>query len=266
MSFANVSVIIPCYCCAKTIGRAVDSVLKQTLLPREIILIDDFSNDDGATLAALKVIRDLNLQILVTIIALDKNDGPGTARNAGWDIASQPYIAFLDADDSWHPKKIQIQYEWMCAHPIIDLCAHPSLNLKKFLKPELLDSLVAKHVELNDLLRSNFLPCRSIMLKSSIGERFIEGKRQAEDHLLWLTLGFQGKKISYLNLPLAYSYKEDFGRDGLNADLLASYHGVLDTYRRIYRNGYISYIGYSSLLALSYLKHCRRSLISWLRT
>jgi glycosyltransferase involved in cell wall biosynthesis len=265
MNFANVSVIIPCYRCPKTIGRAVDSVLKQTMLPREIILVDDFSNDNGATLGALSAIRESNSHTLIAVIALEKNGGPGTARNIGWSKASQPYIAFLDADDSWHPKKLEIQYEWMRTHPNIDLCAHPSLNLTRLTMPEFTDVFVAKPVKLDDLIRSNYLPCRSVMLKSKIAERFIDGKRQAEDYLLWLTLGFQGKQIWYLNLPLAYSFKEDFGQDGLNADLLASYQGILDTYQRIYQNGYISFIRYNLLLVLSFLKHCRRKLIFWFR-
>ena len=111
-----VSVIIPCYRCADTIKRALGSVIAQTLPPEEIILIDDFSNDDGVTLTTLNYLRQMHQKTSIKIVLLDKNSGPGSARNAGWKEASQPYLAFLDADDSWHPKKLEIQYQWMVAH------------------------------------------------------------------------------------------------------------------------------------------------------
>ncbi|MHB1099234.1 MAG: glycosyltransferase family 2 protein, partial [Burkholderiales bacterium] len=113
MSLAKVpvSVIIPCYRCAETIARAVDSVLKQTLPPEEILLVEDCSGDDGNTLAVLHSLQQNNP--FIRVIPLAKNGGPAAARNAGWDAAKQPYIAFLDADDAWHPKKLEIQYSWM---------------------------------------------------------------------------------------------------------------------------------------------------------
>ncbi len=113
-SKAPVSVIIPCFCCTSTIGRAVESILSQTLLPAELILVDDCSNDGGLTIAKLKQIQDqYQSEIKIMVLEMKRNDGPGSSRNLGWSIATQPYIAFLDADDSWHSKKIEIQYGWM---------------------------------------------------------------------------------------------------------------------------------------------------------
>jgi len=263
---AEVSVVIPCYRCAETIGRAIDSVAAQTMPPTEVILVDDCSNDGQKTLNCLHALKGTHPNLPLKILTLSENKGPGSARNEGWLHSTQPYIAFLDADDSWHSQKLEIQYSWMCSHPEVVLCAHASLNLSKRSIPQSLGVLVASQIDMRALLWSNFLPCRSIMLKRNIVARFVEGKRQAEDYLLWLSIGFQEGKLWYLNLPLAYSYKADFGQDGLNGDLQASYKGMLDTYRLIYRNGFISTTKYSFLLVMTYLKHCRRRLLSRLRS
>lgn len=108
---AKLSVIIPCYRCASTIERSVASIASQTMLPAEVILVDDKSND--TTIDKLRQLKDLYKNDWIKIISLPVNSGPSVARNTGWDAATQDYIAFLDADDSWHHKKIEIQYNWM---------------------------------------------------------------------------------------------------------------------------------------------------------
>jgi glycosyltransferase involved in cell wall biosynthesis len=92
-------------------------VLAQTVLPAEIILVDDFSDDAGVTLAVLHDLQRLDALLPIRLIFMSQNGGPGTARNAAWDISVQKYIAFLDADDIWDPKKIEIQWGWMSMHP-----------------------------------------------------------------------------------------------------------------------------------------------------
>ena len=261
-AFAQVSVIIPCYRCPDTIGRAIESVAAQTMLPREVILVDDHSNDSQRTLQSLESSKIAYPEIPITILILSENKGPGSARNEGWKYSTQPYIAFLDADDAWHPEKLEIQYSWMVAHPQATLSAHPSVSLSKKSPPALSKELNLKQVSIGDLLLSNFLPCRSVMLKSNIKERFLEGKRQAEDYLLWLGIGFQGGQIWYLNQPLAYSYKDDFGQQGLNANLVASHKGVLETYRLIYQRGFISAPKYYFLFLMCFIKHLRRKVLS----
>jgi glycosyltransferase involved in cell wall biosynthesis len=259
MHFANVSVIIPCYCCSKTIRRAVDSVLKQTMLPKEIILVDDFSNDHGATLQKLSEIKDSNQSIFITIIALDKNNGPGTARNAGWDQALQPYIAFLDADDSWHPKKIEIQYGLMMSNQKIALSFHRSQQIES--NESLVFDLAkfnVKSVTFRSLLISNYVPTRSVMLKKSLPQRFHPGKHHAEDYLLWLNIAYVERRIWFADLVLSHSYKRDFGEGGLNSFLYKSHIGVLDTYKKILTDRLISHLTYCALVVFESMKYIRR--------
>lgn len=265
LAHAPVSVIIPCYRCADTIQRAVDSVMAQTLPPEEIILVDDFSNDAGETLSTLERLRQLYQKKNLKILRLDKNRGPGSARNAGWEVAVQPYIAFLDADDAWHPNKLEVQYQWMAAHPDIVLSGHPSVKIAVgAVMPDLLEELAAHRVNRGCLLISNRFPTRSVMLKREIPHRFIPDKRYAEDYMLWLTIVFGGQPAWFLNKPIAYSFKDEFGDGGLTGNLWKTQQGVIDTYQRLFIAGFISFLALILISSFSFLKFFRRwCIVKW---
>ena len=115
MSNPTVSVIIPAYKAAHTIGRAVDSLLTQTRPPDEILVIDDGSPDDIA--AALACYSDK--------VRLDRkpNGGVASARNRGIDLARGELIAFIDADDFWEPHKLERQLDVLRWHPEVGVIA-----------------------------------------------------------------------------------------------------------------------------------------------
>ncbi|MDO9204845.1 glycosyltransferase family 2 protein [Methylotenera sp.] len=265
IEFAPVSVIIPCYRCADTIQRAVDSVVAQTLPPQEIILVDDFSNDKKKTLNALNRLQHEYQGLNIKILCLENNSGPGSARNAGWHASTQLYLAFLDADDSWHPKKLEIQYQWMAAHSNVVLSGHSSVSLTMGASmQDLPEKLVSHRVTRNDLLISNRFPTRSVMLKRELSFRFIPGKRYSEDYLLWLTVVCSNQDATFLKMPMAYSYKKEFGDGGLSGDLWKFQQGELDTYKRLCKNNYISFFALIFLYIFSFLKFFRRwSIVQW---
>ncbi len=263
---AHVSVIIPCYRCADTIERAVASVMAQTLPPEEIILIDDFSNDAQETVSALNRLRQRHQEICIKVILLSENNGPGSARNAGWSASSQPYLAFLDADDSWHPRKLEIQYKWMEDHPEVLLSGHLSNVLEQgSALPELPTRVIAHQINKHKLLIKNCLPTRSVMLKREVPFKFVPGKRYAEDYMLWLTILLNGHQASLLEMPLAYSYKAEFGGGGLTGNLWKSEQGVIDTYQRLFNLGLISLVTLYLVSAFSLMKYWRRCFIVKLR-
>ena len=117
----SVSVIIPAYNSASTIIRALQSVASQTLAPLEIIVVDDASTD---TTRDLTTTFASSSSIPVRVLTQTTNSGPSTARNAGWDAATGDYIAFLDADDQWHPRKIELQYQVMQSRPELTMSCH----------------------------------------------------------------------------------------------------------------------------------------------
>ena len=161
-TIAHVSVIIPCYRCASTITRAVDSVYAQTMTPIEVIIIDDNSLDN--TLEEIRILKKNYPHDWIKIISLHDNVGPGEARNAGWNIAKGDYIAFLDSDDSWHSRKIEFQYEWMMHNPDVAITGHPEVVVKE-----------KEYVHPRSLCRTQCLG--RVWLQFASSERFQGGRR-----------------------------------------------------------------------------------------
>lgn len=100
----SVSVVIPCFNRARLITRALNSIQNQTLLPAEIIIVDDASTD-GTPIIAEDWGRQH--QIPMTVEVLARNSGPATARNRGIELARSPYVAFLDSDDEYLPSCLE---------------------------------------------------------------------------------------------------------------------------------------------------------------
>ncbi|HET6262971.1 MAG TPA: glycosyltransferase family 2 protein, partial [Chloroflexia bacterium] len=98
-----VSVVIPTYNRAHCIAHAIDSVLRQALPPHEVIVVDDGSTDDTATVLAR---YDRRVRVL-----RQENGGVSVARNNGIAAASGQWIAFLDSDDEWAPQKLAAHAE-----------------------------------------------------------------------------------------------------------------------------------------------------------
>lgn len=258
---AQVSVIIPCYRCADTIDRALASVAGQSKLPAEVILVDDYSGDD--TLAALYRLQASYPQGWIHVIPLSENSGPGTARNVGWEAATQPYIAFLDSDDSWHPQKIEVQYDWMRSHLDVALTGHSCQQVneeKSFIKKNYFPIVDIEFYAISkkQLLLTNRFPTRSVMLRRDILQRFAEGKRYCEDYQLWAEICCAGLKCFRSDLPLAYFYKAAYGEAGLSASLWRMEKGELGAYLKIFKNGYIGHINFILLSAWSLARFMRR--------
>jgi glycosyltransferase involved in cell wall biosynthesis len=89
-----VSVVIPAYNRARELRRALGSVLGQTTAPAEIIVVDDASTDDTATVGE---------EMGARVVRHQRNQGEGAARNSAIAVATQPWIALLDSDDEWLP-------------------------------------------------------------------------------------------------------------------------------------------------------------------
>jgi glycosyltransferase involved in cell wall biosynthesis len=109
-----VSCVVPAFNAARFLREAIDSVLAQTHPDLDIIVVDDGSTDETATIAGtygdrLRLVRQ-------------ENRGPAGARNRGLDCAQGEYVAFLDADDLWLPDKLSRQMVRFRARPALDFC------------------------------------------------------------------------------------------------------------------------------------------------
>jgi glycosyltransferase involved in cell wall biosynthesis len=106
-NLSKIDVVIPLFNAADYIGHAINSALRQTLQPRLIIVVDDCSTDNSASIVRSFIKKNPNILYFKT----DKNSGPSKARNIGIKNSTASYIAFLDADDLWAPTKLFKQYE-----------------------------------------------------------------------------------------------------------------------------------------------------------
>jgi glycosyltransferase involved in cell wall biosynthesis len=256
---APVSVVIPCFRCSDTLERAVLSVVNQTLKPEELILIDDASGDD--TLNTAERLKEQYGKEWIRVLALPSNKGPAAARNAGWENAKESYLAFLDADDSWHPRKLEVQYGWMEAHPQVVLTGHRCVFLPAGSpSPSLPAGWHARPVRRTGMLLSNRFSTPSVMLIRSLPFRFDAGQRYSEDYLLWLQIILKGHAAWWLEVPLAYLHKAPFGASGLSAQLWAMEKGELGTYWRLHREDLVSLFAASGLTLYSLAKYLIRYL------
>lgn len=264
---APVSVVIPCYLCKDSIKRAVLSVISQTLLPSEILLVDDASPDGGETVLELERLKDqYGDTVPVRIVLSVLNEGPGSARNRGWEVATQPYVAFLDADDAWCPRKIEIQCAWMQDHPAYELTCHchlqsVSINSNSLDVSANLDGIPYTPIRRGTLLYSNAFATRTVMLRRDLPFRFKEGKRYAEDYLLWLEMVLKGVRAAKIEIPLALAFKLDFGAGGLSANLWKMELGELDCYRQLYKKRLIAFPLLVAVASYSVIKFLRRIVI-----
>jgi len=97
-----VSVVIPAFNYGRFVTEAVDSVLAQTMAPREIIVVDDGSTDDTRQRLSRYASRVKYVH--------QANQGLSAARNTGIRQSASDWIAFLDADDLWHPEKLDVEF------------------------------------------------------------------------------------------------------------------------------------------------------------
>lgn len=254
-----VSVVIPCWHCVGTIERAVSSVAGQTLRPAELILVDDASEDD--TLSVLYSLRK-RYGDWVKVVESGANKGPGGARNLGWESAKYDYIAFLDSDDAFHPRKIEIQYGMMSMDPALALSGNLTIVLKEAepfpAVPEKMDVTVQTK---RRVLLANPFSNSSVMLRRDIQLRFLPDKRHSEDFLLWTSIVAMGHRAIRIEAPLSVMYKAKFGEAGLSADLWKMGLGELDTYARLKKEGAINGPTLQVLRSYSVLKLIRRYII-----
>ncbi|AGX87851.1 glycosyltransferase family 2 protein [Candidatus Symbiobacter mobilis] len=257
---APVSVVVPCYRCSATIARAVASVAAQTLRPAELILVDDGSAD--ATRACLYQVQTHYPPGWIRVLAFDENRGAASARNAGWNVATQPLVAFLDADDAWHPQKVAVQVDVLQAHPDVQIVGH---GFRRVASPSLpqwpVEEQPTQRLQRWHVLAKNPFVTPSVMLRRDLPCRFHAGQRYMEDHLLWMQAACMGLPIARIPIALAAIYKRAFGVSGLSADLWPMERAELGNYRLLYRNGCLSWPAWVGLSGYSLLKFVRRVLL-----
>ncbi|EPA1952414.1 glycosyltransferase family 2 protein [Vibrio alginolyticus] len=197
MSHEKVSIIMPVYNGEKTIFHAIKSVLCQSYTNWELIIVDDRSQD--ATRSIVDRIDDER----VIFFQLESNTGsPTSPRNYGLGLCSGKYIAFLDADDLWEPKKLELQvaalergYNIVCSNysVFIDDNEDDPLSYRQF----------PKEFNFRKMLKRNCIGnLTGIYNREKLG--IVLQKHQGhEDYIMWLELVRKGGSVYCVQESLA---------------------------------------------------------------
>lgn len=269
MEQADVSVVIPTYNSDCTIERAVKSVANQTLLPKEVIIIDDCSTSPKMHTILNNIQNDYNNYFYIKVFYLKNNSGPATARNIGIDNASCEYIAFLDSDDIWHPQKIEIQYFYMKKNENMYFSSHQGViikeqNIEEFFNKKISNAqVIVKSINPYFYLFKHYMKnsgTPSVIIKKTPKMKFYDNKRYFEDYLLWLEYNFLFDGV-VIDIPLSASFKFLYGESGLSANLWKMEKGELETFKILQQKGYINILLRYFVSCFSLLKYVRRIII-----
>ncbi len=225
MKSISVSVVIPVYNAQSTLARALQSVYAQSRPPDEVICVDDGSTD-GSTQVAHACAPPSGPAI--HWLRAERNRGAAAARNRGMDQASGSHVAFLDADDAWHPEKLRLQLDAMSAQHLDMLGGHsaygqagpwPAASVIGTLRPQM--------APLWRAMFSNPFHTSSVIMRRDPAHRFPETMQYGEDYALWLALMASGWRCARHDAPLSAMFKRAYGQTGLSADLWRMQRGEL---------------------------------------
>jgi len=272
----DVSVITPTYNSSATLRRALDSIYGQSLLPREIIVVDDGSDDwEQSRLIATSYPGC----IAIRFIHMDKNQGPSTARNIGISAARGRYVAFLDSDDVWYEDKVAIQHGLMTNHNL-DFSMHRYCHDRTRLGCAKEDRLANKDREdsgdmssLSFSSLSSWTPLlrndstNSVMVLKEKMVPYDTSLRRGEDFTLYMELlSRPGCRALYIRRVLAGGFKSTIGASGLSHDVKAMHVGRMLALKKLTDRGCISIFQYLFGISTETVKYPIRVLRVSLRT
>jgi glycosyltransferase involved in cell wall biosynthesis len=199
MTRAPVSVVIPTYNRRHIVPDAIDSALRQTLPPSQIIVIDDGSKDDTAE--GLRGYGDRITYFRQT------NAGLPAARNRGISLAREPYVAFLDDDDVWHPRKLELQMACFEREDDLGMVGAEQFDWPALRFPEVRGSAAESFyaVKWEQLVVRALIPISSVVVRRDVLDRagvFDVSMKSSEDREWFLRVA-EVARIGMLNVPLS---------------------------------------------------------------
>ena len=216
----EISVIIPTYNRCDLLKRAINSVIKQTITPKEIIIVDNGSTDQ-----TYQMVSSLFPEISYFI---EKKRGVSAARNKGILESKSKWIAFLDSDDAWKPTKLEKQMEYSVFNQDKYRIIHTDENWyrnKKFLNQLKKHKKSGGNIFKNSLQLCCISPS-SVVLKKQIFEEyglFDENLEVCEDYDMWIRITSK-EEVGFLDSPLVLKY-------GGHSDQLSKKFWGMDRFR-----------------------------------
>jgi glycosyltransferase involved in cell wall biosynthesis len=228
------SIVIPTYNRSKKLKKTINSVISQTFTDYEIIVIDDGSNDDTASVMAS--FNDSRIRYEWQI----NSGGPATPRNIGINLAKADWICFLDADDLWYPEKLIKVYKIIESNRNLDLICHN--EIKRDLATGNSSLLTYGPFE-NDFYRVMLTHGNRVSTSATTVRRSFLNNHNlrfnqspdyviVEDYDMWLRIAYHGGIFYFVSEPLG-EYVIDDDNISSNLQKLNHNHGVL-LYQHIY--------------------------------
>lgn len=255
----RISVVIPAHDVEPYVGEAVRSALVQTHANVEVVVVDDGSTD--GTASAVERFRDDRLRLV-----RKPNGGCASSRNAGLAVARGEFVAFLDGDDFWHPRKLERELSVLEADPSADLV----FSLSEVVDESgrnlgLMKSGSRRSFDFEDLLVENPVGNGSaVLIRRDALDRagpFDESLPASSDCDMWLRLA-RLRARNFVCLPEVFTYyrRRDGQTTGHWRRMQDAHERVLAKARaadpsavarlehlsRCHRNRYLSFIAYES--------------------
>jgi GT2 family glycosyltransferase len=219
------SVVIPAYQAAAVVGNAIESVLAQTAAACEIIVCNDGSTDDlhGAVAPFASRVRVIDKE----------NGGEASAKNAGIRLATGDFVAILDADDVFLPRRLEALAELASSRPDLDLLTTDSYLVVNGERVRHCYDAGFEFPAVDQragILRYNFLPFAAVRREAVLAAGgFDEQLRDVPDWDLWLRMILAGARAGMVDEPLA-EYR--LGTTNLSADRTRLHRGKLHTLQK----------------------------------
>ncbi|MCR1852168.1 glycosyltransferase family 2 protein [Parabacteroides distasonis] len=198
-----VSIITPVYNGEKYISETIESVIKQTYLDWEMIVVDDGSKDGSAAIVRRYAEKESRITLLQ-----QPNGGSASARNNGIRYANGQYIALLDSDDLWDPDFLKSQLVLMKEKNTI--CVHGSYKRINENSEEILKAWKAKkEVTYKQMQMTNHIACLTGLYDTSkFGKIYLKEELRSirDDYAYWLDV-VKLAGVSYGNQDVLASYR-----------------------------------------------------------
>ncbi len=216
------SVIVPVFNRSELLKRALDSVISQSLAPREVIVVDDGSTDDTA-----EVLRS-DYSTHVRVIS-QPNAGVSRARNVGITASGSEWIAFLDSDDEWHPRKLEFQAKFLAQNSEYQVCHCDEIWIRRGTRV----NPKKRHAKSGGWIFPKCLPLCAISPSAVILNQavfsdvgfFDESLPVCEDYEMWLRVTSK-YPVGFVNEQLVIKY-------GGHDDQLSQAYPAMDRFRII---------------------------------
>jgi teichuronic acid biosynthesis glycosyltransferase TuaG len=183
-----VSIITPSYNSSKFIKDCVNSVFSQTYKNWEMIIVDDCSEDNSKEIISELSTKDKRIKP----IFLEKNVGAAEARNTAIRQSKGKYVAFLDSDDLWNPKKLEIQLSFMNKNEIVfsytnyQLMSENGEDISNFIS-------APEKMTYDSYLKNTIIGCLTVIIdREKSGEFEMPNICSSHDMALWLLIMRKG--------------------------------------------------------------------------